>query len=140
MATGPSITVHGNLTAPPELRFTAEGTAFATMTVASTPRYYDRTTREWKDGNALFLRCHAWRALAVNAAESLDRGSRVIVTGRLTQRNYQTRDGDNRTTVELDLDDIGSSLLMATATLTRTSGRTTGPGGPTSVGADHQAD
>src|SRR5881409_4071447 len=103
------ITVVGNLTADPELRFTPSGAAVANFTVASTPRTFDKNTNEWKDGEALFLRCSVWRQAAENVAESLTRGARVIVTGRLKQRSYETREGEKRTVVELEVDEIGPS-------------------------------
>lgn len=109
------ITVVGNLTSDPELRFTAAGQAVASFTVASTPRTFDRQAGEWKDGEALFLRCNIWRQAAENVAESLTRGSRVIVSGRLRQRSFETREGEKRTVIELEVDDIGPSLLHATA-------------------------
>src|SRR5215467_8021035 len=109
------ITVVGNLTADPELRFTPSGAAVANFTVASTPRTYDRQTNEWKDGEALFLRASIWRQAAENVAESLTRGARVVVTGRLRQRSYETKDGEQRTVVELDAEEIGPSLRWATA-------------------------
>lgn len=110
-----TITVIGNLTADPELRFTPAGAAVANFTVASTPRTYDRNKNEWIDGDALFMRCNIWRDAAENAAESLTRGSRVIVSGRLKQRSYETREGEKRTVVELEVDEIGPSLKYATA-------------------------
>jgi single-strand DNA-binding protein len=119
MAGDTTITVIGNLTADPELRFTATGAAVANFTVASTPRTFDKNTGEWKDGDALFLRCSLWRQPAENVAESLTRGSRVIVTGRLTQRSYETKEGDKRTVVELAVDEIGPSLRYATAKVNR---------------------
>jgi single-strand DNA-binding protein len=119
MATDPPFAISGNLIAAPELRFTPSGTAIAKFTIASTSRVFDRNTNEWKDGDALFLRCNAWRRLGEHAAESLDRGSRVLVTGRLKQRNYETREGEKRSVVELDIDDIGASLMFATAKITR---------------------
>jgi single-strand DNA-binding protein len=123
------ITVVGNLTADPELRFTPSGAAVASFTVASTPRTLDRTTNEWKDGDALFLRCSIWRQAAENVAESLTRGSRVIVSGRLKQRSYETREGEKRTVVELDVDEVGPSLRYATAKVNRTQrGSSTGGG------------
>jgi len=109
------ITVIGNLTAAPELRFTPSGVAVANFTVASTPRFFDRNTNEWKDGPALFMRCNLWREAAENAAESLTRGARVIVSGRLSQRTYETREGEKRTVVELTVDELGASLKYATA-------------------------
>ncbi|MEV6256846.1 single-stranded DNA-binding protein [Nocardia sp. NPDC051929] len=123
------ITVIGNLTADPELRFTPSGAAVANFTVASTPRVFDRNANEWKDGDALFLRCNVWREAAENAAESLTRGSRVIVSGRLKQRSYETREGEKRTVVELDIDEIGPSLRYATAKVSRVNrnGRGTAP-------------
>ncbi|MEV4241344.1 single-stranded DNA-binding protein, partial [Nocardia sp. NPDC049737] len=114
MAEETVITVKGNLTDAPELRFTPNGVAVANFTVASTPRYRDANTGEWKDGEALFLRCNIWREAAENAAESLTRGARVIVTGRLKQRRWQTPDGQNRTVVELEVDEVGPSLRYAT--------------------------
>ena len=113
------ITVVGNLTADPELRFTPNGAAVANFTVASTPRTFDRQTNEWKDGEALFLRCNIWREAAENVTESLTKGSRVIVQGRLKQRSYETREGEKRTVVELEVDEIGPSLRYATAQVTR---------------------
>ncbi|GAA3859913.1 single-stranded DNA-binding protein [Saccharothrix violaceirubra] len=105
----------GNLTADPELRFTQSGAAVASFTVASTPRTFDRQSGEWKDGEALFLRCNVWRQVAENVAESLTRGARVIVTGRLRQRSFETKEGEKRTVVELEVDEIGPSLRYATA-------------------------
>jgi single-strand DNA-binding protein len=112
------ITVTGNLTADPELRFTEAGVAVANFVIASTSRTFDRKSGQWCDGEALFLRCTAWRALAETAAESLTRGARVIAQGRLRQKSFETRDGDKRTSIELDVDDIGSSLRFATAKVT----------------------
>jgi single-strand DNA-binding protein len=122
------ITVIGNLTADPELRFTPSGAAVANFTVASTPRMFDRQTNEWKDGEALFLRCSIWREAAENVAESLTRGSRVIVSGRLKQRSFETREGEKRTVVELEVDEIGPSLKYATAKVNKAS-RSGGGGG-----------
>jgi len=122
------ITVVGNLTADPELRFTPSGAAVANFTVASTPRIFDRQTNEWKDGEALFLRCNIWREAAENVAESLTRGSRVIVQGRLKQRSFETREGEKRTVVELEVDEIGPSLRYATAKVNKAS-RSGGGGG-----------
>ncbi|WP_106850350.1 single-stranded DNA-binding protein [Blastococcus sp. Marseille-P5729] len=122
------ITVVGNLTADPELRFTPSGAAVANFTVASTPRTFDRQTNEWKDGEALFLRCSIWRQAAENVAESLTKGARVVVTGRLKQRSYETKEGEKRTVVELEVDEIGPSLRYATAKVTRAS-RGSGGGG-----------
>ena len=116
------ITVIGNLTADPELRFTPSGAAVANFTVASTPRTFDRQTSEWKDGEALFLRCNGCRQAAENVAESLTRGSRVIVSGRLKQRSFDTKEGEKRTVIELEVDEIGPSLRYATAQVTRTQG------------------
>lgn len=115
------ITVVGNLTAEPELRFTPSGAAVASFTVASTPRTFDRQSNEWKDGEALFLRCSIWREAAENVTESLTKGTRVIVQGRLKQRSYETREGEKRTVVELDVDEIGPSLKFATASVNRAS-------------------
>ncbi|SHK81287.1 single-strand binding protein [Pseudonocardia thermophila] len=122
------ITVVGNLTADPELRFTPSGAAVANFTVASTPRTLDRQTGEWKDGEALFLRCNIWRQAAENVAESLTRGMRVVVTGRLRQRSFETREGEKRTVVELDVDEVGPSLRYATAKVSKTT-RGSGSGG-----------
>jgi single-strand DNA-binding protein len=122
------LTVVGNLTADPELRFTPSGAAVANFTVASTPRTFDRQTNEWKDGEALFLRCNIWREAAENVTESLTRGSRVIVTGRLKQRSFETREGEKRTVVELEVDEIGPSLRYATAKVNKAS-RSGGGGG-----------
>ncbi|WP_433521553.1 single-stranded DNA-binding protein [Nocardia pseudovaccinii] len=120
------ITVIGNLTAAPELRYTPAGVAVVNFTVASTPRYLDRTTNEWTDGDPLFMPCSIWREAAENIAESsLPRGARVIVSGRLKQRTYQTREGDKRTVIELDADEVAASLRFATAAVTKTSRRTT---------------
>src|ERR1700754_2291458 len=120
MAGDTVITVIGNLTADPELRFTPSGAAVANFTVASTPRMFDRATNEWKDGEALFLRCSIWRQAAENVAESLTRGSRVIVSGRLQQRSYETREGEKRTVIEMQVDEVGPSLRYATAKVNRT--------------------
>ena len=122
------ITVVGNLTDDPELRFTPSGAAVANFTVASTPRTFDRQTQEWKDGDALFLRCCIWRQAAENVAESLQRGMRVVVQGRLRQRSYETKEGEKRTVIELEVDEIGPSLRYATAKVTKTS-RGSGQGG-----------
>ena len=128
MAGDTTITVIGNLTADPELRFTPSGAAVANFTVASTPRMFDRQTNEWKDGEALFLRCAIWREAAENVAESLTRGSRVIVQGRLKQRSFETREGEKRTVVEVEVDEIGPSLRYATAKVNKAS-RSGGGGG-----------
>ncbi|ACQ82418.1 single-strand binding protein [Beutenbergia cavernae DSM 12333] len=121
MAGDTVITVIGNLTADPELRFTPSGAAVANFTVASTPRTFDRQTNEWKDGDTLFLRCSIWREAAENVAESLTKGMRVIAQGRLVQRSYETREGEKRTVVELQVDEVGPSLRYATAKVTRAS-------------------
>jgi single-strand DNA-binding protein len=123
------ITVIGNLTADPELRFTSSGVAVANFTVASTPRTFDKNANEWKDGEALFLRCSIWRQAAENVAESLTRGARVIVSGRLKQRSFETREGEKRTVVELEVDEIGPSLKYATAKVNRVSRGEGGGGG-----------
>jgi single-strand DNA-binding protein len=128
MAGDTVITVVGNLTADPELRFTPSGAAVANFTVASTPRTFDRQSNDWKDGEALFMRCNIWRDAAENVAESLTKGSRVIVSGRLKQRSYETREGEKRTVVELEVDEIGPSLRYATAKVNRAS-RGGGAGG-----------
>jgi single-strand DNA-binding protein len=114
-----TVTIVGNLTADPELRFTPSGAAVANFTVASTTRLLDKQTNEWKDGDTVFMRCAVWRQYAENVAESLTRGSRVIVTGRLKQRSYETKEGEKRTVVELDVDDVGPALKNATAKVTK---------------------
>jgi len=120
MAAGDTpITVVGNLVADPELRFTASGQPVATFRVASTPRVRDNASGEWKDGDSLFLTCNVWRQAAENVAESLQRGMRVIVTGRLKQRNYETKEGDKRTVYEIEVDDVGPSLRNASAKVAR---------------------
>ena len=123
MANEPVLTLVGNLTADPELRFTGNGAAVANFTVASTPRTFDRTTNEWLDGEPLFIRCSAWKSLAENAAESLRKGMRVIVSGRLGARSYETREGEKRTVHELDVDEVGASLRFATVSVQRTEQR-----------------
>ena len=136
------ITVVGNLTADPELRFTPSGAAVANFTVASTPRTFDRQSGEWKDGESLFLRCNVWRQPAENVAESLTRGMRVMVSGRLRQRSFETREGEKRTVVELEVDEVGPSLRYATAKVNKVarSGASGGQGGSrtgdTPAGAD----
>ncbi|MGY2701166.1 MULTISPECIES: single-stranded DNA-binding protein [unclassified Nocardioides] len=122
------ITVVGNLVDDPELRFTPSGAAVANFRIASTPRTFDRQTNEWKDGDALFLSCSVWRQAAENVAESLQRGMRVIVQGRLKQRSYETREGEKRTVIELEVDEVGPALAFATAKVTRAS-RSGGGGG-----------
>jgi single-strand DNA-binding protein len=129
MAAGDTpITVVGNLVADPELRFTQSGQPVATFRIASTPRIMDRQTNEWKDGDSLFLTCNVWRQAAENVAESLQRGMRVIVTGRLKQRNYETKEGEKRTVYEVEVDDVGPSLRNASAKVNRAS-RGSGEGG-----------
>ena len=123
-----TVTVIGNLTDDPELRFTPSGAAVANFTVASTPRFLDKNTNEWKDGDALFLRCSIWRQAAEYVAESLQRGTPVIVQGRLRQRSYETKEGEKRTVVELEVDEIGPSLRYATAKVTKAQ-RSGGQGG-----------
>lgn len=125
------ITVVGNLVDDPELRFTASGAAVANFRIASTPRTLDRQTNEWKDGEALFLSCSIWRQAAENVAESLTKGMRVVVQGRLKQRSYEDREGQRRTVVELEVDEVGPSLKYATAKVTRASrgGGSYGSGG-----------
>ena len=123
-----TITVIGNLTDDPELRFTPSGAAVAKFRVASTPRFLDRQTNEWKDGEPLFLTCNVWRQMAENVAESLQRGARVMVSGRLRQRSYETREGEKRTVFELEVDEIGPSLRYATAKVQKMS-RSSGGGG-----------
>ena len=122
------ITVVGNLVDDPELRFTPSGAAVANFRIASTPRTFDRQTNEWKDGDALFLTCSVWRQAAENVAESLQKGMRVVVQGRLKSRQYETREGEKRTVFEIDVDEVGPSLKYATAKVTRTQ-RSGGGGG-----------
>lgn len=130
-------TLTGNLTADPELRFTPGGAAVANFTVAATSRTLDKTTNQWRDGEALFLRCTLWRQAAENLAESLRRGDRVIITGRLRQRSFQTREGDKRTTIELNVDEIGASLKFTTLKLTNTD-RVTAQAPTSDQTADHE--
>ena len=115
------ITVVGNLTNDPELKFTPSGAAVANFTVASTPRTFDRQTNEWKDGDPLFIRCDAWRQMAENVAESLQKGARVVVTGSLRVRNFERQDGSKGTSVEMNVDEVGPSLKWATAKVTKAS-------------------
>ena len=129
MAAGDTtITMIGNLVDDPELRFTPSGAAVAKFRVASTPRYLDKTTNEWKDGESLFLQCQIWRQAAENVAESLTKGMRVILSGRLKQRSYETKEGEKRTVFEVEVDEVGPSLRNATAKVTRTQ-RAGGSGG-----------
>jgi len=114
-----NVTIVGNITNDPELRFTPSGAAVASFTVASNSRFLDKTTNEWKDGEPVFMRCSVWRQYAENVAESLTRGTRVIVTGRLKQRSYDTREGEKRTVMELEVDDVGPALRTATAKVTK---------------------
>jgi single-strand DNA-binding protein len=130
------ITVVGNLTADPELRFTPSGAAVASFTIASTPRTFDRSSNEWKDGEALFLRCSIWRQAAENVAESLQRGMRVVAQGRLKQRSYETREGEKRTVVEMEVDEVGPSLRYATAKVNRTQRGSSSGGGFGGSGSD----
>ncbi len=130
MAAGDTnLTMIGNLVSDPELRFTPSGAAVAKFTVASTPRYLDKTTNEWKDGDSLFLQCQIWRQAAENVAESLTKGMRVIVSGRLKQRSYETKEGEKRTVFEVEVDEIGPSLRYATAKVTRTQRQGGAPAG-----------
>jgi single-strand DNA-binding protein len=135
MAGETPITVVGNLTADPELRFTPSGAAVANFTVASTPRTFDRQSNEWRDGESMFLNCSVWRQAAENAAESLTRGMRVIVQGRLKARSFETREGEKRTVFEVDVDEVGPSMRYATAKVTKTS-RSGSGGGYQSGGGD----
>ena len=132
------ITIVGNLTDDPELRFTPSGAAVANFRVASTPRTFNRQTNAWEDGDPLFLSCSVWRQAAENVAESLQRGARVVVTGRLKQRSYETREGEKRTVFEVDVDEIGPSLRYATAKVTKTqrSGGGFGNAQPSGGGSD----
>jgi single-strand DNA-binding protein len=139
MAGETTVTVVGNLTSDPELRFTPAGSAVVNFTVASTPRLFDRESGAWRDGDALFLRCSLWREYAENVAESLVRGTRVVVHGRLRQRSYDTKEGEKRTVVELEVEEIGPALRYATAKVTKVSRATGGEGSsawtPEPVGA-----
>lgn len=128
MAGDTTITLVGNLTGDPELRFTPSGAAVANFTVASTPRTFDRQSNEWKDGETLFMRCSVWREAAENIAESLQKGMRVIVTGRLVSRSFDTKEGEKRTVMEMQVDEVGPSLRYATAKVNRTQ-RSGAPGG-----------
>ncbi|MFJ4168359.1 single-stranded DNA-binding protein [Paenarthrobacter sp. NPDC089714] len=128
MAGETTITLIGNLTNDPELRFTPSGSAVANFTVASTPRTFDRQSNEWKDGETLFMRCSLWREAAENVAESLTKGLRVIISGRLKSRSYETKEGEKRTVVELEVDEIGPSLRYAMAKVTRTQRSSNGGG------------
>lgn len=124
-----AVTVVGNLTNDPELRFTPSGAAVASFTVASSSRVLDKTTNEWKDGETVFMRCSVWRQYAENVAESLTKGTRVIVSGRLKQRSYETREGEKRQVMELEVEDVGPALRCATAKVTRTQSQGGGFGG-----------
>ena len=134
MAGETQITLVGNLTADPELRFTPSGAAVANFTVASTPRTFDRQSGEWRDGDAMFLNCAVWRQAAENVAESLTKGMRVVVQGRLKSRSYETREGERRTVFEVEVEEIGPSLRYASAKVTRNSG---GGGGNYSGGGGY---
>ena len=122
MANDVTICITGNLTGDPELRFAQSGAAVANFTIASTPRAFDKTSKEWKDGDTMFLNCSVWRQAAENVAESLTKGMRVIVQGRLKSRSYDDRDGNKRTVFEVDVEEIGPSLARATAVVTRATG------------------
>ena len=137
MAGDTVITVIGNITGDPELRFTPSGAAVANFTVASTPRQFDRQSNEWKDGETLFMRCSVWRDAAENVAESLQRGTRVIVTGRLKSRSYETKEGEKRTVIEMEVDEVGPSLRYATAKVNKTQ-RSGGGGGGFGGGGQQQ--
>jgi single-strand DNA-binding protein len=137
MAAGDTVvTIVGNLVDDPELRFTPSGAAVAKFRVASTPRYLDKATNEWKDGDSLFLSCNVWRQAAENAAESLQRGMRVIVQGRLKQRSYETKEGEKRTVFELEVDEVGPSLRNATAKVSKTTRAGGGSSAPSGSPAD----
>jgi single-strand DNA-binding protein len=137
MAAGDTqITIIGNLVDDPQLRYTPTGQAVANFRVASTPRFLDRQTNEWKDGDSLFLSCNIWRQAAENVAESLQRGMRVIVSGRLRQRSYETKEGEKRTVYEIEVDEVGPSLRNASAKVVRSS-RATGQGGSSGGGGGY---
>lgn len=132
-----TLTVTGNLVNDPELRYTPTGQAVATFRVASTPRYMDRATNEWKDGESLFLSCNVWRQAAENVAESLQRGMRVIVTGRLKQRSYETKEGEKGTVYEIEVDEVGPSLRSVSVKVNKSGRQPAGPafdGGPDIAG------
>jgi single-strand DNA-binding protein len=129
MAGDTQITIIGNLVDDPQLRYTPSGQAVASFRVASTPRFLDRNTNEWKDGDSLFLSCNVWRQAAENVAESLQRGMRVIVSGRLRQRSYETKEGEKRTVYEIEVDEVGPSLRNASAKVVRSSRATGGSSG-----------
>lgn len=139
MAGDTQITVVGNLTSDPELKFLQSGNAVANFTVASTPRSYNKETQQWEDGEALFLRCSVWRQLAENVAESLTKGMRVIVQGNLRQRSYQTKEGENRTSYELDVQEVGPSLSWATAQVQRNERKQQGGGQQQGFGGQQQS-
>ena len=128
MAGDTVITVIGNLTADPELRYTQNGVGVANFTIASTPRSFNKETKEWEDGESLFLRCSAWRELAEHVGASLTKGTRVIAQGILKQRSYETKEGEKRTVIELEVEEIGPSLKYATASVTRSQGKSSGAG------------
>ncbi|HEX9624551.1 MAG TPA: single-stranded DNA-binding protein [Streptosporangiaceae bacterium] len=134
MAGDTQITIIGNLVDDPQLRYTPTGQAVASFRVASTPRFLDKNTNEWKDGDSLFLSCNVWRQAAENVAESLQRGMRVIVSGRLRQRSYETKEGEKRTVYEIEVDEVGPSLRNASAKVVRSSRATGGQGGSSSQG------
>ena len=129
MSNEPQVTIVGNLTGDVELKFLSSGAAVASFTIASTPRRYDKQAGEWVDGEALFMRCSAWRGLAENAAESLGKGTAVIAQGRLKQRSFETKEGEKRTVVELEVDEVAPSLRRATAKVTKASRGTSGSSG-----------
>ena len=135
MAGDTVITIVGNLVEDPNLRFTPSGQAVASFRIASTPRFFDRQSNDWKDGEALFLTCNVWRQAAENCAESLQRGMRVIVQGRLKQRSYETREGEKRTVFEIEVDEVGPSLRYATAKVTKVNGSRGSAGGGRNGGA-----
>jgi len=139
MSNETTITVIGNLVSDPELRFTPSGSAVANFTVASTPRTFDKNSNEWKDGESLFLRCSVWRETAENVAESLTKGMRVILSGDLKQRSYETKEGEKRTVIELEVQEIGPSLKYANAKVNRTqrSGGNAGGFSNTPTATDH---
>ena len=137
MAAGDTtITMIGNLVDDPELRFTPSGAAVAKFRVASTPRYLDKATYEWKDGESLFLQCQIWRQAAENVAESLTKGMRVILSGRLKQRSYETKEGEKRTSIDIDVDDVGPVLRNATAKISKNAGGSAAAGRPADTGSE----
>ena len=138
MAGEPPLTIVGNLTNDPELRFTPSGSAVANFTIASTPRTFDRQANDWKDGETVFMRCNIWREAAENVAETLTKGMRVVATGLLKSRSYDTKEGEKRTVMELEVEEVGPSLRYASAKVTRTQRSGNGNGGGNTNGGGNR--